>query len=85
MTSKHEQIYQKWVETRLTVEPGKDLANRVLARIEDCEKKQSDGMRMPKIIFDYWLENRFVRIGLAFGLTFLGFFRLACVSSLLVP
>jgi hypothetical protein len=85
MEQNHDHLFKEWVESRSAVNPGDDLADRIMARIERFETKKSAGFIVSREVFDQGLENRFVRYGMAFGLVFLGLFRLAYVSSLFIP
>lgn len=56
MTSNYEKIYQKWVETRLSVEPEKDLTSRVMTRIRSRLVEVEQGSSKKHILFGRWAK-----------------------------
>ena len=80
-----EKSYRRWLQKRREVGKGTDLADRVMARLDEPLPASAVPPQPPAPAPDAWPDGP-VRVAAAAGLVGLGLFRLAYVgASLLMP
>mgnify|MGYP001813984759 CR=1 FL=1 len=85
MKLNREKIYRQWLQKRREVVSGAEMADQVMARLDEPPPAMAVPPQPPAPAPDAWPEG-LARIAAAAGLVGLGLFRMAYVSfSLLAP